>query len=65
MKPFSWSLLVGVITFVVTYVALMGFAIIRFSHYSGPLPDLLYAIPIPLFIALCAGAIAFRLKDLN
>jgi hypothetical protein len=65
MKPFPWSLLVGGITFIVAYVALLGFAMIRFSYYSGPLPDIFYAIPIPLLIAACAGAIAFRLKISN
>jgi len=63
MNRITWSFLVGFIAFILVYVALMGFAIVRFSYYSGPLPDLLLAIPIPLLVGALAGAVAFRLKD--
>jgi hypothetical protein len=65
MKPFLWSLLVGLMSFVVAYVVLVGVAMIRFSYFSGPLPDLLYAIPVPFFVAACAGAIAYRVRYSN
>jgi hypothetical protein len=63
MKPFPWALLVGVVTFIVAYVVHMGIGVFLYSHNSGTLPDLLYAIPIPFFIAACVGAIAFQLRS--
>jgi hypothetical protein len=64
-NPFSWALLIGLITFAVSYIALLGFAMIRFSYYSGPIPDLFYAIPIPLLIGALSATIAFRVKNSN
>lgn len=56
------SLLVafGVLTF--SYVTLVGIAIARFSYFNGPLPDLLYGIPVPTMLGLAAGVITFRIK---
>jgi hypothetical protein len=56
----SKALLIGSLTFVIAYVALMTFAMLRFSYYSGPLPSLLMGIPIPLLTALIASAISFQ-----
>lgn len=65
MSRISWSLLVGFVTFIIAFVAIMGFAVVRFIYYSGPIPFAPYALPIPLLIGAFAGAIAFRMKDSN
>ena len=61
----SWSLLIGFATFVVAFVVLMGFAIVRFTYYSGPIPYVPYAWPVPLAIGALAGMIAFRMRNLD
>lgn len=61
-SPLFWSVTVGSLTFLATYVALISYALISFGYFSGPAPSLLYGLPIPLFLGLVAGAIAFRVK---
>jgi hypothetical protein len=65
MNRISLSLLIGFATFIIAFVALMGFAMIRFTYYSGPIPFAPYAVPIPLLIGVLAGMITFRMKTSN
>ncbi len=62
-SPIATALLIGIVAFVGSYVALMGYAMLRVSYDSGPIPDLLYGIPIPLVIGSLAAMIAFRVKE--
>jgi hypothetical protein len=64
-NPTGTAVLVGGATFIASYVGLLGCAMVRFSYYSGPVPDLLYGLPIPLMIATLAAVIAFRVKGSN
>jgi hypothetical protein len=57
--------LIGIATFIATYVALLSCAVVRFTYYSGPVPDLLYALPIPVAVGLLAAVIVFRVKGSN
>jgi hypothetical protein len=62
MSRGTLSFLIGFATFFIAFVALMGFAMIRFTYYSGPIPFAPYGLPIPLLIGLTAGVITFRIK---
>ena len=59
------AFLIGSATFIVAYFALIGFAMLRFSYYSGPVPDLFYGLPIPLMLGALAAMIAFQVKNPN
>ena len=65
MSRTAWSLLIGFGAFVVCFVALMGYAMIRFAYYAGPIPFAPYAIPIPAAIGLFAGLLTWFLKRPN
>jgi hypothetical protein len=60
-----WTLLIGFAAFIIAFIAIMVFAIIRFTYYSGPIPFAPYALPIPLVIGLFAGMLAYRVKNPN
>jgi hypothetical protein len=64
-NPVATGALVGIATFIASYVALLGFAMVRFAYYSGPAPDLFYAVPLPLAIGSVAAMIAFLIKRSN
>ena len=49
----------------VTFIAVMVYAMIRYTYFSGPIPFAPYAWPIPLFIAVLAGSLTFRIKSSN
>jgi hypothetical protein len=57
--------LIGVATFVATFIAIMAYAMIRFTYFNGPIPFAPYAVPIPLLLAGLAGTVAHRMKDSN
>jgi hypothetical protein len=53
---------VGIVTFVVAYILLVGFDIVRSSNSLGLVPeDFFVAIPLPLLLAIfAAGFVYFR-----
>lgn len=65
MSRIGRALLVGFVTFIVAFVALMGYAMIRFAYFSGSIPFAPYAVPIPLVIGVLAGAIVFQRTSSN
>lgn len=60
--PAATALLVGSLTFIAAYAVLMTVAMLRFAYFSGPVPYLLYGLPIPFAIGLLAAMVAFRVK---
>jgi hypothetical protein len=65
MNRVGSSLLIAFATFIVTYVALMGYAMISFAYFSGPIPSLLYGLILPFLIGAFVGMVAFRVKGSN
>lgn len=63
MSRITLSLSVGFATFVITFIAIMGYAMISFVYFSGPIPFAPYALPIPLFIGILVGVITFRVRN--
>ena len=61
-NPATVASLAGLLTFVVVYVVSLGVAMVRFSYFSGPVPDPLYGLPIPFAAGLLAALVAFRVK---
>ena len=59
------AVLVGIVTFFLSYVILVGFSMVSFSYFSGPIPDLLLAIPLPLLLATFAAVFAYLRADSN
>ena len=62
MNRISTSLGIGFGTLFISYFVLVGIALLSFSYFNGPVPDLFYAIPIPVLLGLTAGMIAFMVK---
>ena len=57
MHHLARAAVAGLLTFAVAYAGLMSFAVVRFTYYRGPLPDLLIGVPVPLVCGIFAAVL--------